>query len=869
MALKVIIEERSSGMQWQAHVVDDVPVERIVQDLIQTLRLPLPAVEGQPGEYVLSLGERPLLPSGTLASQQVKDGDKLVLYLVPGDLGLYIKHERGLTVGEAVTFLTAIDAMMASLVLACLETAERKRTPERSSEEEALINRLSAAIRGPGMSELSTGRLDEEQQRIQWAGSALCVVAINPLPNNVQEILLKPVDAIWNVSPTMWGAALREGIEIMRHARDVRDKEMYETLLSPSVYASQAVIRAFSLLTMCEQYQAVSLVLNGEEVQLGRERISLRPDRQGVTEQQRDIRTFVSMPQRFGLEKEILRTRMIHFSRHGLTDQLKEILRAETEISPSPEKPESVREEQPTLKADLKALEEGLLKLERYPRVDFPAKCVKGEAAALRVQLALHPQALLVLKALFVPMPVEQREATLLVTVHSRAFYTLDEPYKAMRVPIDRDSEVVSFLMMPYQDTRPGKHEITVGFFRGAQSVGSVVISTEISNPHSGGLAPFTGGVGGNDSLFALAESAGQFRPQATITGYIREERGNRYLEYRIITRDPSLVPQPGGKSALVDQNQGNEWIGQVAAELAQSVTRPLNREDYLAVRTRMAAFGRKLAELIPELTRRYIDALGETPWIQVYDPSGILGWIPWELVCEGEEFWAQRYILARLSENRNPGRSPYTFAGGLHALASYVSSMEAENIFSRTKMGAQIALQRDLRTHEFCTLAAGDGMTVIHLTCHGDTLQGLGPVLLLGNDPHTMSLTSDVVEQMPLRGCALVFANACESARIRPMLGHFVSFGEAFLKAGASAFIGTLAEVPAKPAILFSRRFYEYLDQGLPVGLALHHTRQEFADPGYEDPNPFWLFYSLYGDAGTSLKIGNYTVRSKRRRRT
>ena len=150
---------------------------------------------------------------------------------------------------------------------------------------------------------------------------------------------------------------------------------------------------------------------------------------------------------------------------------------------------------------------------------------------------------------------------------------------------------------------------------------------TTISKPHSGGQAHVSPSsrIGGNDRLFAPDKPPGQFCPQATIMGFTQEESGNRYLKYTIFTRDSSLRPLDGGRVAYIDKTTGNKMVGQIAAEVAQWVTRRLNETEYLAVRTRLLALGRRLASFIPDAIRQYRATRGqeEIQWIQIYDPPG------------------------------------------------------------------------------------------------------------------------------------------------------------------------------------------------------------------------------------------------------
>jgi len=110
----------------------------------------------------------------------------------------------------------------------------------------------------------------------------------------------------------------------------------------------------------------------------------------------------------------------------------------------------------------------------------------------------------------------------------------------------------------------------------------------------------------------------------------------------------------------------------------------------------------------------------------------------------------------------------------------------------------------------------------------------------VLGMKPHHV-LALDLHATEPL-----VFVNACSSASATFSAVGLTTFGWTFLKAGAAAYIGTLAPVTTESALKFAKAFFDaYLGQRLPILQAMYQARQVFRD----DPDPTWLLYSLYGD--------------------
>jgi hypothetical protein len=103
----------------------------------------------------------------------------------------------------------------------------------------------------------------------------------------------------------------------------------------------------------------------------------------------------------------------------------------------------------------------------------------------------------------------------------------------------------------------------------------------------------------------------------------------------------------------------------------------------------------------------------------------------------------------------------------------------------------------------------------------------------------------------------ALVFFNACESARIRKTpttstrLERSVSFAEAFLRGGIANFIGTYWPVGDDSAEAFANTFYGGIIEGQAIGDALIAGRRVVQQLGSFD----WADYIHYGDPDFRVK--------------
>jgi len=112
----------------------------------------------------------------------------------------------------------------------------------------------------------------------------------------------------------------------------------------------------------------------------------------------------------------------------------------------------------------------------------------------------------------------------------------------------------------------------------------------------------------------------------------------------------------------------------------------------------------------------------------------------------------------------------------------------------------------------------------------------------------------------------ALMFFNACESARVRSAarakrpnprrqfarrLNENVGLAEAFLRGGAANYIGTYWPVGDEAAESFSTTLYGSLIEGIPVGVALNKARQAVDKLGSVD----WADYVHYGSFDFAIK--------------
>jgi hypothetical protein len=89
-----------------------------------------------------------------------------------------------------------------------------------------------------------------------------------------------------------------------------------------------------------------------------------------------------------------------------------------------------------------------------------------------------------------------------------------------------------------------------------------------------------------------------------------------------------------------------------------------------------------------------------------------------------------------------------------------------------------------------------------------------------------------------------LVFLNACEVGRAGTALGGTAGWPQAFVSAGAAAFIGPFWKIADGSGSRFAALFYQQLlVEGATVGQAIHHARTDIRKAS----DPTWLAYVAY----------------------
>ena len=231
--------------------------------------------------------------------------------------------------------------------------------------------------------------------------------------------------------------------------------------------------------------------------------------------------------------------------------------------------------------------------------------------------------------------------------------------------------------------------------------------------------------------------------------------------------------------------------------------------------------------------------------------------WIPWELMHDGQDFWGNKFIIARsprVPDRRTLPDMSRRESQGLRQIKGIVNVIGGEVPESEAQQASQLFNEvlpsnsvRLLKQEPVAVLAQAVSVAdILHCTCHGY----LEPPMLqiAANRTLVENLCLDTVKTLPIKPGSLVFANACSSNSPVKTFGDFSNFGWEFYRQGADVFIGTLGIVPAKYAVSFAKNVYKELlreDVKLTIGQAVAKAKEVAA----KEHNLFWLLYCIYGD--------------------
>lgn len=499
-----------------------------------------------------------------------------------------------------------------------------------------------------------------------------------------------------------------------------------------------------------------------------------------------------------------------------------------------------------------------------YSNIYFPSYCVWQQRAVLAVNLSdLVKNDTPFHETIYLPAK-SATPVRLQVAVTSPAF-EIEEKERIQEVTYDFNEEKTLYFFL--NPIKPGKQSIEIEIYQlqpgSMVRIGYYQIETQVKKSMPRNRKP----AANSDSCVAGAGASltGNLPPEAIV--YTLEN-----MSPATDTAGTNTLHVTYKEGSISYDFSGRRWEHFIP-EFLDAVTRYLQElnaflseivcvgnpepESWENIQLSMQGWGNDLVEkLLPYDLKQEIEKLpaDSTLIISTNEP-----WIPWELFCDENGFWGQRFVLARyprlnpqeakIKESRDrPAASctELTVNRIVHVIGGSLPETEERRcagLFSTCPVGSVELLEKKKFSEFHSAFTSSD---LIHLTCHG-IVKDMNPILQICGDTtscNNLSLTN--INRLPGDRSRFVFSNSCSSNRALVTFGHFNSFGWTFYIHGIPVFIGTLGIVPAKYAIEFAEIVYRQLfGYSTSIGQALLRAKREAG----QHHNLYWLLYSLIGN--------------------
>lgn len=471
-----------------------------------------------------------------------------------------------------------------------------------------------------------------------------------------------------------------------------------------------------------------------------------------------------------------------------------------------------------------------------------PERIALGEVASLQVRMVAEPTGgrNVELK----PMDIPTNGVDILLILHHPGFEARSPVRCYVHLPPDGPSD---WRLFEVEAGREGIHSLIVSAFREGSFLGELTFQLTVEADLSPGRSVDVRGpvhslmaADGEVSLLINFDAEKQLYTFQFLSSDKLDEG---------VTSNRLLTPPKAAVEALVRELNGQ----------ARATTR------LSADKTRRWLQGKGVGlweDLVPEAVRRQFWERRER--IKSLTIVSARDLVPWELLYPlgasphedagflAEQFPVMRWVYggAKIQQLRGrdaafvmPEGSPTTAATEIAAVRTLLGASEGKPISSLDAL-----LDR---------LDAGD-FGVLHFACH-NTFDAAGvdrSTVKMTDDPFELSFLNPLKVQQTLRGRApLVFMNACRSAGTGEHYTEMTGWAQAFVQAGAGAFIGSLWEVRDATATDFAAAFYEAMfatptpgAKQATLGEAVQHARAAICNRAGD---PTWLAYTVYGSPG------------------
>lgn len=468
----------------------------------------------------------------------------------------------------------------------------------------------------------------------------------------------------------------------------------------------------------------------------------------------------------------------------------------------------------------------------RYLVGEYPDTVPAGKPFSLQTWITLGAGRGVVL----LPFDVPAEGCDVYLIIKASRLDVLSDPYQRVHVPRDGDSEQGEFIL---QADAPGRYSVSVLAVLDGTHLGTLkaeinvelVDSTGLPRRVRGqiGMEPIAGAV---SLIVRYAPREGLYRFQLIADDYPSE------VEHRL-DRDPE-VSINGLIKALDQLAQGRRSFGSDSEEARYFlINKGMQLWQGLIPERLREQFWQRHAS-IEQLT--IITDQDIVPWEVLYpkDPGHESGFLVDQFPVTRALFERNRVRSLRLRPARFvlPPGSPSKCADEVERLGQILGETSTDAVI--TEYSRLLDLLRD------------EDFGLLHFACHNTFDPEVGSAIRFGRTLFTPDvLTRIAVEERLADSAPLIFINACRAAGLALSFNKLEGWASQFMKAGASAFIGSLWEVADTSSMQFAIEVYSRLSEGCTLGRAVMAARKAISA---DSADPTWLAYTVYGDPRATI---------------
>ena len=484
------------------------------------------------------------------------------------------------------------------------------------------------------------------------------------------------------------------------------------------------------------------------------------------------------------------------------------------------------------------------LMVTRYGRLDFPASASVGQRCTLVVTVnrealpGIAGQVELGLTARAWPLQV----VACLVGVRPEDFLVEEPASGVIEVPRMADSAPLTFTLIPQS---AGQKTIRVRFEQGNAYLGTAFVHAEVV------VEAVVAVPGPAEVEHAPSLAAGSLPPDVTI--YIERAAALTYA-VRVRTADDAAGSLPREIDRIEFPQAPDAYLQAIFDDLDAKTKAGLTPEEFDAEVKKIgnnlydnlfhedgfkAFYWDYMARLSAQATVQFVSDEPSIPW-ELLRPFRQRSDGTWE---SDPRYFCQRFVFSRwLSGPGFAAKLPLRRVALVAPPSNLAYVQEEVKAIRATGLQVQIieekpALDRFLQTGQ---------AEVVHFACHGQfksAIPGRSVVVIGNRSLRPDDLTAENRNFGRIQ--PLVFLNACDSGRLGLGLTGLDGWAEAFLKANAGFFIGSVWKTTDELASRFAQTFYQRLQAGDSVGEAMRRAREAARRSG----DATYLSYTLYAN--------------------